>query len=296
MRSFSFVRHSIDGSTRGSRYELCHAHSGRKGGQRHSPKRRPCVNTMETKEIRLKADGLELAGELYIPSRDKVHPALCICHGIPAAPPDPTDRGYPMLAERFCNAGFLTLIFNFRGTGRSQGNLDMLGWTRDLQAAIGFLHNLREVDKRRLFLLGFSGGAAVSVYVAAHDSRVGSLVTCACPADFRSLSQRETPPETIQRFRQIRAIRDKDFPPSIEEWQKGFETVSPIKWINRISPRPLLLVHGDADELVPVEHARRLYQNAREPKELRIIPGAKHKMRLETAAIDFILDWLKARC
>jgi fermentation-respiration switch protein FrsA (DUF1100 family) len=101
--------------------------------------------------------------------------------------------------------------------------------------------------------------------------------------------------ETIQRFRQIGAIRDKDFPPSVEEWQKGFETITPINWVDRISPRPLLVIHGDADELVPLEHAQSLYQKAREPKELKIIPGAGHRMRLNEAAMDFVLDWLKAR-
>lgn len=251
---------------------------------------------MEIKEIRLKADGLILAGELHIPSKDKIHPALCICHGIPAVPPDPNDRGYTSLAQRFCHAGFITLIFNFRGTGKSEGNLDLLGWSRDLHAALDFLYGLKEVDKTHFCLLGFSGGAAVSVYTAAHDSRVSSVVICACPADFRSLPQRETPLDTIQRFRQIGVIRDKNFPPSIEEWQRGFETVSPIKWIDKISPRPLLLVHGDADELIPLEHAHRLYEKAKEPKELKIIPGAKHKMRLEKAAMDFVLNWLKARC
>jgi len=250
---------------------------------------------MDVKEIRLKADGLELVGELHIPSRDKGHPALCICHGIPAVPPDPTNRGYTLLAQRFCHAGFATLIFNFRGAGRSEGNLDILGWSRDLQAAIDFLYKLEEVDKTRFCLLGFSGGAAVSVYTAAQDLRVSSVVTCACPADFRSLTQKETPLDTIQRFRQIGSIRDRDFPPSIEEWGKGFETVSPIKWIDKISPRPLLFVHGDADEVIPLEHAHKLYQKAKEPKELKIIPGAKHKMRLEKAAMAFVLDWLKAR-
>ena len=254
------------------------------------------LKKMETKEIRLKVDGLDLVGELHIPSRDKLNPALCICHGIPAVPPNPTDRGYTLLAQRFCHAGFITLIFNFRGTGKSEGNLDVLGWSRDLQVALDFLYNLKDIDKNHFCLLGFSGGAAVSVYTAANDPRVSLVITCACPADFHSLSQRETPLDTIQRFRQIGSIRDKDFPPSIKEWEKGFETVSPINWIDKISPRPLLLVHGDADELIPLEHAHKLYQKAKEPKELKIIPGAKHKMRLEKAAMAFILDWLKARC
>ena len=144
---------------------------------------------MDVEEIRLEADGLELSGELHIPSRDRLHPALCICHGIPAAPPDPTDKGYTLLAESFCDAGFATLIFNFRGTGKSQGNLDIMGWTRDLQTAVDLLYNLKEADKKHLCLLGFSGGAAVSVYTAAHDQRVSMVATCACPADFHSLHQ-----------------------------------------------------------------------------------------------------------
>jgi dipeptidyl aminopeptidase/acylaminoacyl peptidase len=251
---------------------------------------------MEVREIRLKTDELELAGEVHIPSRDKIRPALCICHGIPATPYDPADKGYTLLAQRFCHAGFVSLIFNFRGTGRSEGNLDLFGWTRDLKAALDFLFELKEVDRTRVCLLGFSGGAAVCVYVAAHDPRVFLVVTCACPADFHSLAQRETPLDSIQRFRQIGAIRDKGFPASVEEWQEGFEVVSPIKWIDKISPRPLLLVHGDADEVVPLEHAHRLYEQAKEPKELRVIPGAKHRMRLEKAAMDFVLNWLKAQC
>jgi dipeptidyl aminopeptidase/acylaminoacyl peptidase len=251
---------------------------------------------MEIEEIRLQADGLQLAGELHIPSMGKVHPALCVCHGIPAAPPDPTDRGYPLLAQRFCHAGFITLIFNFRGTGKSEGNLDILGWSHDLHAALDFLYNLKETDKSHFCLLGFSGGAAVSIYTAAHDPRISSVVTCACPADFRSLPERETPLDAIQRFRQIGAIRDRDFPPSIEEWQIGFDTITPINWVDKISPRPLLLVHGDADELIPLEHAYKLYQKAGEPKELKIIPGARHKMRLEKAAMDFVLDCLRAQC
>lgn len=251
---------------------------------------------MQVRGIRLKADAFELVGELHLPSGDKVYPALCICHGIPAAPPDPTDKGYTLLAQRFCQAGFITLIFNFRGTGRSEGNLDILGWSRDLQAALDFLYNLKEVDRTRFCLLGFSGGAAVSVYTAARDPRVSSLAICACPADFHSLSQTETALDTIQRFRQIGSIRDSNFPPSIEEWEKGFAIISPIKWIDKISPRPLLLVHGDADELIPLEHARRLYRKAKEPKKLKVVPGAKHRLRLNEGAMDSVLDWLKAGC
>jgi len=248
------------------------------------------------REIRLHSDGLQLAGELHVPSEEGQHPALCICHGIPAGPPDPTDRGYTLLAERFCRAGFVTLIFSFRGAGKSEGNLDLAGWTRDLRAALDHLYGLDRVDRSRLCLLGFSGGAAVSVYTAAHDPRVSSAALCACPADFRSLREREPTADTIERFRQIGLIRNPGFPPSVEEWERGFEVVTPVDWIDRISPRPVLLVHGDADELIPLEHAYLLYGKAGEPRELRIIPGAGHKLRIKEPAMAAVLNWLKARC
>ena len=251
---------------------------------------------METRRVRLLSDGLELSGELHMPTGHSQHPALCICHGIPAAPPDPTDRGYPLLAEQFCQAGFLTFIFNFRGTGKSQGNLDLLGWTRDLDVALSFLYNLKETDRTRLCLLGFSGGAAVSVYTAAHDRRPSSVVACACPAEFRSLTEGESPLSRIQRFRDIGAIRDRDFPPSREEWQKGFDVVAPVGCIDKVSPRPILLVHGEDDEVVPLSHARQLYDRAGDPKELRIVPAAGHRLRVEESAMDLVLEWLRTRC
>ena len=244
----------------------------------------------------MQSDGLKLAAEVYIPAGNRPHLALCICHGIPAVAYNPEDRGYAALAEKFCASGFFTLIFNFRGTGKSQGNFDISGWSRDLQAALNFLYCLEEVDRNHICLLGFSGGAAVGVYVAAHDHRVSSLVACACPANFGLLLSQEKVISSLQHFRDIGIIRDKDFPLSLQEWLRGFETISPIQWIDKISPRPLLLLHGDADEVVPVEHARQLYQKAKEPKELRMIPGAKHKLRLEERAVSIALDWLKTRC
>ena len=245
----------------------------------------------------LTVDNLQLPGEVYFPENPKRPcPALCLCHGIPSGQPGSSDdRGYPGLAERFSAAGFVTMIFSFRGCGEAQGNLDMLGWTRDLKAAIDYLASLKEVDRSRLNLLGSSGGAAVSVYVAAGDPRVSSLVTLACPADFGFLSDRQHAQDSIARYRSIGLIRDEDFPPSVDEWLDGFVTVSPLRFIDRISPRPLLLIHGDKDDLVPVDHAHKLYDKAAEPKELFIISGAGHRLRLEEKAITTTLNWLKAK-
>lgn len=250
---------------------------------------------MEVRAVRLRSDGLQLVCRVHVPRGDKAFPVLCVCHGIPGAPHNPQDKGYAALAQEFCRAGFLTVIFNFRGTGESQGNLDITGWSADLLTVIDFVCSVEEADESRLTLLGFSAGAAVSIYVAAQDTRVSSLAACACPADFGFLASPETAPSTIQHFRDVGLIRDDRFPLSNEAWIDGFRAISPVQWIDRISPRPLLLVHGDADELVPLEHAHRLYRQAKEPKELVVIPGAKHRLRLEQKAMAAVLRWLEAR-
>jgi len=250
---------------------------------------------VKIESVSFKADGLKLVGEVYIPESASPSPCLCLCHGIPAAVSNLSDQGYPVLARRFCAAGFVTFIFNFRGAGRSAGNLDMLGWSRDLTAALDYLSSRKEVDRKRLSVMGFSAGAAVAVHVAAHDSRVASLVLGACPADFSFLIKSQPPSELLQHFRDIGVVKDRDFPPSLTDWLSGFDEISPVRWIGHISPRPILIIHGDEDEVVPLAHAQRLYRESGEPKDIAIILEAKHRLRLEEGAIDRALSWLKAK-
>ena len=250
---------------------------------------------MHAKPVALEVDGLSIVGQLYLPSGKMPYPTVCVCHGIPAGIPDPSDRGYPLLAERICQQGFAVLIFNFRGTGASGGNLDILGWTRDLRAVIDYLCALPEVDRSHLYLLGFSAGAAVSVYVASQDKRVSSVVACACPAEFNFFTRAEELQSLIDHYRSIGAIRDSDFPPSAQEWIEGFKLVRPIDYVAGIFPRPLLLVHGSQDETVEVGQAHRLYAQASEPKQLVIVDGAGHRLRRSDEAMAIVLDRLKSQ-
>ena len=250
---------------------------------------------MIRKSITLEIDGLNIVGQLYLPGNEIPYPAVCVCHGIPSGvPPDPNDGGYPLLAEKICREGFAVLIFNFRGAGASSGNLDISGWTRDLKTAIDYLFILPEVDRSHLSLLGFSAGAAVSVYIASQDKRVSSIVACSCPAEFNFSVNNPQP--AINQMRNIGTIRDKDFPPSVEQWSNGFKLVSPIKHIAQIAPRPLLLVHGSQDDVVEVSHAHRLYQKAGEPRQLIIVDGAGHRLRQNDKAMAAVLNWLKSQC
>jgi len=55
----------------------------------------------------------------------------------------------------------------------------------------------------------------------------------------------------------------------------------------------LLIVHGDADETVPQEHARRLYAAAGKTKTLQVFPGLGHRLRHDAAAMVYVISWLK---
>lgn len=249
---------------------------------------------MITRDVILKVDDLKIVGQLYLPGSKSPHPTVCICHGIPAGSPNQDDRGYPLLAEKICHQGLVVFIFNFRGCGLSEGNIDMLGWTRDLKGAIDYLYTLPEVDKSHVSLLGFSGGAAVSIYVASRDSRVSSVAACSSPSEFNFLTRAGGVSAIIDRFRKIGLIRDRGFPHSIEEWASGFEVVSPINCVAKIAPRPLLIIHGGHDEVVSVSHAYRLYTKAGEPKQQIIVTGAEHRLRQNEKAMNVVIDWLKS--
>ncbi|MFW6125950.1 MAG: alpha/beta hydrolase [Chloroflexota bacterium] len=249
---------------------------------------------MERRAFSLELEGFYLAGETYIPDQTPC-PALCFCHGIPRGVPDPNDPGYPVLAERFCDAGFLTCLFNFRGTGASGGNFDVLGWTRDLRTIIDHVLTLQEVDRAKLCVMGFSAGAAVSAYVASTTPRLSSLVLCACPARFRLTDARTAAQSALEQFRATGIIRDTDFPPSEASWFEGFKRVSPIGCIASISPRSVFIIHGSQDDLVDPGDARALYERANQPKELLIVEGAGHRLRLEERAMAAALEWLTGR-
>ena len=159
---------------------------------------------MEKEIFSLPLDGLQIKGEVYLPfgRKEKTSPVICLCHGIPSHKSAPgNDGGYPALAEMFAEEGFLVSIFNFRGCGISDGNFDILGWTRDLKTVIDNLYLHPCADNKRFSLMGFSGGAVVSIYVASADPRISCLVSCSSPSDFETLFDFQGPQAIINQFR-----------------------------------------------------------------------------------------------
>ena len=249
---------------------------------------------MNVEKISWISDGLKIQGEVYFPAdRTRRYPVLVICHGIPAKVKGPDDRGYPFLAEHFSREGFFVLIFNFRGAGQSEGNFDILGWARDLDRGLDYLALRPEVDRERIFLMGFSGGAAVSIYVTAHRKEIAGLIACASPAEFQDLFTGTGLEDFLVHARDVGIIKDSNFPASMEEWKDGFRAVRPSDWIGRIPPRPLLIIQGTEDDVVDVGHAKNLHAQVRGKAEFFLIEGAGHRLRVDQRAMKKALEWLK---
>ena len=249
---------------------------------------------MKNERFTVLSDGIPIVGHL-LTSGKEIRPLLVLCHGAPSgAPQEPGDGGYPALAQRFAEQGYAVCWFNFRGTGESGGNIDFAGWTRDLGAVTDFLLEREEVNKNQVFLAGSSAGAATAIYVAAHDRRIAGVISGACPADFSLFLDRE-PRSIIEGYRQIGAIRDSQFPPSIDDWFGGLLEMTALEHVGRISPRPILFIHGKEDTTVPVAHASRLYEAAGEPKTLVLLENAGHRLRRDERFFRHCLAWLADR-
>ncbi|MBC7246849.1 MAG: alpha/beta fold hydrolase [Actinobacteria bacterium] len=254
---------------------------------------------MATVEFTLHASGVAIRGEVIAPDGKGQAPLVILCHGIPSGAPTEGDPGYEALAERFNREGVAACIFNFRGTGESGGDFSLPGWMRDLEAVLdaarGAEDAFRACDPRSIAMMGFSGGGAVSIVCAARTGGLRALAAISAPADFSHLITREGIGGFIAHAREIGIIRDPRYPASEEEYYREMHECRPVEVVARISPTPLLIVHGDDDDTVPVTEARLLYEAAREPKELFIVPGGGHRLRLDEVAMDKAVSWMLQR-
>ena len=201
------------------------------------------------------------------------------------------DRGYAELAEMLCSEGFIALTFNFRGVGLSAGDFDLLAWPADLEAAVDYLYNHPAVDKERLGVAGFSGGALAALYAATRDPRIKALALCSTPADTSRISMKDVE-EIVSKARESGSLRGIDQPGAAEKLKKDFELLNPVKLITYVSC-PVLILHGGSDELVEPSQAEELYRLAKEPKRLEVVEGAPHKIRLHRGAMEKLVAWFR---
>lgn len=246
---------------------------------------------MLERRLALYPEGLTLAGEALVPDDP---PMICVlCHGIPGnAPRDPDDLGYAGFARTLAGRGLATFWFDFRGVRSSPGEFSIAGWCADLEAALDALDADAEIGGIPRVVVGSSAGGAVAISVAARREDVIAVATLAAPASFTFGGLISDPRKLVQTFRNTGIIHDPAFPPDLDAWWREFSEAAPEEVIGKLAPRPVLVAHGDSDEVIPYPHAERLFLAAGEPKELVRIPRGGHQLRRDLRAVEALCDWL----
>lgn len=210
-------------------------------------------------------DGIDLKG-WFVPAENPKG-AVALCHGYGL------ERGDCLGWVRFLHGGgYGTLLFDFRGHGESGGRYCSLGYyeVEDLKAALEYLSSRGE---EKLAAMGFSMGGTVALMVGAGDERLRAIVTDGAYLSFHSV---------VASFakKYYHAPKYPFIPPAI--WAAGLRLrfnprqVDLRKYAGSVSPRPILLIHGEEDREVPLGDAEAIYRAAKEPKELWVVPGAEH--------------------
>jgi uncharacterized protein len=207
------------------------------------------------------ADGTALFA-WFLPARGEPRASVLYLHG-----------NAENISTHFANvawlpaAGFNVLAFDYRGYGGSQGSPTLEGVQLDTDAAMRTLLALPNVDPKRIIIFGQSLGGALAIHYAAHSeyrANVRAIVIDSAFSDYR------------------RIVREKAasfFLTWPFQWllpQTVDNNFSPAASVHAVSPIPLLFIHGERDSVVPVEHSKRLYARAAEPKEIWVVPDAGH--------------------
>jgi fermentation-respiration switch protein FrsA (DUF1100 family) len=243
------------------------------------PRETPADRGLAFEEAAVKtSDGLQLVG-WFIPAPGQ--PTVVVQHGY-------KDSRAIMLgvAAILRRHGYAVLVPTVRGHDHSDGETIGLGSREmdDLDAWWRWLTARTDVDPHRIGIFGASMGGSLVLQYAAQNPRLKAVVAdCA----FSSITDTV---ETSIRF--FTGLPPFPFAPLILFWverELGVDasTIDAKQWIGRISPRPVFLLQGGADDVVSPESGARLFEAAREPKELWFEPALGHVQFLNQRPEEF---------
>ena len=175
-------------------------------------------------------------------------------------------------------AGYNVFMYDYRGFGKSGGKLDREGMVEDVKGAFAYVAGRPDVDAGKLVSYGHSLGGAKSVTALA-QKRINGIRAIVIDGTFAS-------------YKAMARLVGGEYGAKLIS-----DELSPKDFIAKITDTPLLIVHGDRDQVVPVVQGKELFELANEPKTLFEVKGGSHGNSLardEGAYRKRMLAWLDA--
>ena len=257
------------------------------------------------------APGFNLGATITKPKTTAARvPAVILLSGSGVGDRDGFALGIPtlgQLAGALADAGFLTVRYDKRGNGQSGGRAEsatLSDFAEDTRAVVRWLLARKDIDPKRIALVGHSEGAWVALLAASREKRIAAVACLAVPASTgaelvleqqqHALDQLKLSPEerekkvALQKQIQTAVLTGKGWEsvPAQERraadtpWFQSLLAFDPAKAIANVR-QPLAIIHGELDRQVPVAHADRLADLARKQGDSKsvdvvIVRGVNH--------------------
>jgi uncharacterized protein len=263
-------------------------------------------------DVTIPAAGFVLAGTITMPPGESTlkHPAVLLVPGSGRVDREESVAGIPVftqLAGALAERGYMVVRYDKRGVGQSGGRTEsatLADYADDVVNIVKWLDKRKDVDTRRITVVGHSEGGAVALMAAGREKKIDSVVLIGAPGTTgaelileqqrHALDLMNTPADERQQKidlqQRIQAavlgegswdnVPDELRQQADTPWFRSFLEFDPAEAVKKVK-QPLLIVQADLDTQVPPHHGEQLARLARERKGDRVtevvhVPGVNH--------------------
>ena len=225
---------------------------------------------------------------IYIGFGEGPRPTVLLLHGLPGFEKN-VDIAYALR-----EMGWNVMIPHYRGCWGSEGNYRFTGIPTDVKNAISLIETKPYVDTDKIYLVGHSMGAWATIITAAQDDRVKGAVAIA--GGSTSIEVPDRIKVYLGNVIKQKFLKGVELEEAIEDWVKMGQELAAQDWVDKISPRPLLLIGGSKDATVTPERVKKVYSRAKKPTELEIVEGADHIFTWHRKIlVEKVTSWLQSK-